>query len=71
MREVGDMSDLVGSAAGVLWNSLNTGGEMSVTQLAKTTELDSKTIQRAIGWLAKEDKLTIALKGRTEIVALK
>jgi len=65
------MSDLVGSAAGVLWDYLNAEGETSVSKLSKATELDSKTINRAIGWLAKEDKLTIALKGRTEIVALK
>ncbi|OUR64772.1 hypothetical protein A9Q79_05625 [Methylophaga sp. 42_25_T18] len=65
------MSDLVGNAAGVLWNYLNAEGEASISQLTKATELDSKTIHRAIGWLAKEDKLTIALKGRTEMVALK
>lgn len=65
------MSDLVGNAAGILWNYLNVEGETSVNKLIKATGLDSKTIQRAIGWLAKEDKLTIALKGRTEMVALK
>jgi len=65
------MSDSVGSAAGVLWNYLNAEGETSVSKLSKATDLDNKTIHRAIGWLAKEDKLIIALKGRSEIVALK
>jgi len=65
------MSDLVGSAAGVLWNYLDAEGETSVSKLTKATELDSKTLHRAIGWLAKEGKLIIALKGRTEMVALK
>ncbi|PCH64108.1 MAG: hypothetical protein COC04_03845 [Gammaproteobacteria bacterium] len=65
------MSDLVGSAAGTVWKYLNTAGETSVSKLSKATNLDSKTVQRAIGWLAKEDKLTIAIKGRTETVTLK
>jgi predicted transcriptional regulator len=69
--EVKDMSDLIGSAAGTVWKYLNKEGETSVSKLSKATNLDTKTLQRAIGWLAKEDKLTIALKGRTEIVALK
>jgi predicted transcriptional regulator len=69
--EVKDMSELIGSAAGTVWKYLNTEGETSVSKLSKATNLETKTLQRAIGWLAKEGKLTIALKGRTEIVALK
>lgn len=65
------MSDLVGSAAGILWNYLDAEGESSVAKITKAIELDGKTLQRAIGWLAKEEKITIALRGRTEIVALK
>lgn len=65
------MSDLIGSAAGTVWKYLNLEGETSVSKLGKATSLDTKTLQRAIGWLAKEGKLTITLKGRTEMVALK
>ena len=51
------MSDLIGSAVGTVWKYLNTEGETSVSKLSKATNLDTKTLQRAIGWLAKEDKL--------------
>ena len=69
--EYGNMSDQVGKAAGILWEHLNVEGETSVSKLIKATGLDSKTAQRAIGWLAKEDKLMVIVKGRTELVALK
>jgi hypothetical protein len=65
------MSSIVGSAAGVLWEYLSAQGPTSVTKLSKETELDSKLVQRAIGWLDREDKLAFEMKGRTELVALK
>ena len=65
------MSDVIGSAAGVIWEYLDTNGMASVTKISKDTALDSKLVQRAIGWLAKEDKLSIETKGRTETVGLK
>jgi predicted transcriptional regulator len=65
------MSDVVGSAAGVLWNYLSENGPTSISKLSKETELDTKTVQRALGWLHREDKLYFVMKGRTELVALK
>jgi len=65
------MSDVIGAAAGDIWNYLEKNGASSVTKIAKETELDMKIVQRAIGWLAKEDKLIIEAKGRTETVLLK
>jgi predicted transcriptional regulator len=65
------MSEIVGSAAGVLWNYLSAQGPTSVSKLSKETELDTKTVQRALGWLDREDKLNFVMKGRTELVALK
>ena len=65
------MADPIGSAAGTLWKYLNKNGASSVTKIIKETDLDAKTIQRAIGWLAKEAKLSIETKGRTESISLK
>ena len=65
------MSEVVGSAAGVLWNYLSAQGPTSVSKLSKETELDTKIVQRALGWLDREDKLNFVMKGRTELVALK
>lgn len=65
------MADSIGTAAGVVWNFLNDNGASSATKIAKATGLDAKAVQRAIGWLANEGKLTIATKGRTETLSLK
>jgi len=61
----------IGTAAGAVWSYLEANGATSATKLSKETGLDAKTIQRAIGWLAKEDKLSIETKGRTETISLK
>ena len=65
------MTDAIGSAAGIVWKYLNENGTSSATKITKDTELDAKTTQRAIGWLANESKLIIEVKGRTESISLK
>jgi predicted transcriptional regulator len=61
----------IGSAAGSVWTFLESNGASSATKIAKETGLDAKSVQRALGWLAKEDKLIIETKGRTETISLK
>lgn len=65
------MSEMIGSTAGVVWQFLDQNGPTSLSKLVKATGLDSKLAQRAIGWLAKEDKLNFETKGRTETISLK
>ncbi len=65
------MPDLIGVAAGVVWNYLDVNGATSVAKMAKESTLDVKVLQRAIGWLANEKKIKIEMKGRTETVSLK
>ncbi|PHS32661.1 MAG: hypothetical protein COA95_02605 [Methylophaga sp.] len=65
------MADSIGNAAGALWKYLDKNGASSATKIVKETKLDAKDVQRAIGWLAKEGKLVIVTKGRTETISLK
>ncbi len=65
------MSDKIGDVAGVLWRYLGGHGAETVTKIAKETAIDSKKIQRTVGWLAKEDKVMITPRGRSELIALK
>ncbi len=65
------MSNIIGDAAGKIWQYLETNGPSSVTKIEKETEISSKEVQRAIGWLSKEDKLVIEIKGRVETISLK
>lgn len=65
------MSDSIGSAAGAIWEFLEENGSASTTKIGKSTGLDTKVLQRAIGWLAKEDKLSFETQGRNELISLK
>ncbi len=50
----------IGAWAGLVWNALNEADTLGVKQIKKITKLKDKEVFAAIGWLARENKLTIA-----------
>jgi hypothetical protein len=40
-------------------------------KLTRETKIDEKNIQRGIGWLAQEDKVSIEIINRAETISLK
>ncbi|MDD5579668.1 MAG: winged helix-turn-helix domain-containing protein [Methylobacter sp.] len=62
---------IIGDAAGKIWKYLDKHGPSSVTKITTETGISKNEIQRAIGWLLKEDKLSIELIGRAETLTLK
>lgn len=53
------MIELIGTNAGLVWNALDTLGKMDIKALKKATKLRTdKELYAAIGWLAKEGKLS-------------
>lgn len=65
------MTNTIGAAAGKIWHYLDKNGPSSVTKITNETGLGKNDVQRAIGWLIKEDKLTIEMIGRAETLSLK
>ena len=65
------MLNVIGNSAGIIWNYLDKNGETSVSKMVKETKLDAKVAQRALGWLACENKVNIETQGRNEIISLK
>ena len=61
----------IGETAGKVWRFLNENEEANLTQLSKGVKVEPNLILQAIGWLAREDKLQIAKKGRFITYALK
>jgi Mn-dependent DtxR family transcriptional regulator len=53
------MQDIIGQHAGQVWTLLNEAGDLTPTAIAKKLGLKAPEVDRAIGWLAREDKLTI------------
>ena len=61
----------VGLAAGSIWHYLAENGATSVAKLVKELSEEEKIIQRSIGWLAQEGKITLDVVNRVETLALK
>jgi predicted ArsR family transcriptional regulator len=49
----------IGDTAGVLWHYLNDHGPRTVSQLAKDVDAPRDVIMQAVGWLAREGKVSI------------
>jgi predicted RNA-binding protein (virulence factor B family) len=65
------MQNKIDDAAGQVWRFLDKNGSSSVSKITNETGLNKNDVQRAIGWLLKEDKLIIEAVGRTETLSLK
>jgi len=65
------MSERVGLTAGSIWHFLSENGATPVAKLVRELQEEEKVIQRSIGWLAQEDKITLDTVDRIETIALK
>ena len=62
--------DRIGEVAGQVWNYLNTTESASFTQLAKEIDAPRDLVMQAVGWLAREEKVSIKENGRSRSVSL-
>ncbi len=51
--------ETIGVNAGTIWNALNEAEALGLKQLKKITKLKDKEVFAAMGWLAREGKVTI------------
>ena len=65
------MPEQVGLAAGSIWHYLAKNGATSVAKLVNELSEEEKIIQRSIGWLAQEGKITLDVVNRVETLSLK
>lgn len=47
----------IGTIAGKVWKALDQQGEMSIAAIKKSLAAKDSSVDWAIGWLAREDKL--------------
>ncbi len=65
-------TETIGMAAGKVWAFLTENGESSRAQLKKGIEgIDEFTLAAAVGWLAREDKISFVKAGRSFNIDLK
>lgn len=55
--------ETIGTWAGMVWNALNEADVLGVKQIKKMTKLKDKEVFAAIGWLAREGKVSIEESG--------
>lgn len=63
--------DQIGETAGTVWRYLETSGPQKMTQLVKNIDAPRDTLMQALGWLAREDKISIDEDGRARVVSLR
>ena len=54
----------IGNNAGIVWNLLNENGKMTETKLKKESGLASAEFFAALGWLARESKISTIVETR-------
>jgi len=65
------MHERIGLTAGSIWHFLAENGAASVAKLVAALPEEEEIIQRSIGWLAQEGKITISVVDQVETIALK
>lgn len=65
------MHERVGLTAGSIWHYLAEQGSTPVAKLVYVLPEEEAIIQRSIGWLAQEDKITLSGGEQVETIALK
>lgn len=61
----------IGHAAGAVWHYLHEHGPTTIGKLKQGTRLSDHILGLALGWLAREDKLTFVRDKRSLQVSLK
>ncbi len=66
------MIEIIGNNAGLVWNTLSASNGQTGKSLKKATKLKDKDLYAALGWLAREGKISIVEneKGDDVVVSL-
>lgn len=60
----------IGETAGIVWRTLSDNGPMTLTKLIKQSGEPRDSVMQAIGWLAREGKVSIESNGRNRMISL-
>jgi len=70
-KEHVDLLEQIGDTAGSVWRALESRGPQSLGALKKNVKAPGDLVLMAVGWLAREEKLALEQKGRTQLLRLK
>jgi len=61
----------IGEAAGRIWKVLKEKGPLPKTKIPKVADISPQLATMAIGWLAREGKLTLQKDKMSDLIGLK
>jgi hypothetical protein len=65
------IESIFGINAGIVWNALNKNGQMTINDLTKATALQPEEIYVALGWLGRENKISVVTRGKIRYFSLR
>ena len=65
------MDEIIGILAGQIWAYLNENGSSTVIKIKSHLEISNGLLHLALGWLAREGKITITKVEHTFEISLK
>jgi len=60
-----------GVKAGIVWEVLNKNGPSNIGDIVKATEFRRELVYGALGWLGRENKITLQRRGRALVFSTK
>jgi len=66
-----EMNEEIGTMAGAIWHALDVNGELTLAKLKKEVKGAAPVFDWAVGWLAREDKITLTREKRSVRVCLR
>jgi hypothetical protein len=64
------MIEQIGQTAGQVWNYLEANNESTLANFKKELDLKGDTVAFAVGWLAREGKISINKKGASVKISI-
>jgi hypothetical protein len=64
MEEI-TIESIFGVKAGIVWEVLNKNGPSNIGHLVRTTSMSREEVYGALGWLGRENKISVEGQGRT------
>ena len=64
------IESIFGVNAGIVWEVLNKNGPSNIDTIVKVTGLRRELVYGALGWLGRENKISVERRGRALVFSL-
>jgi hypothetical protein len=72
IKDARDMVESIfGVNAGIVWEAFHQNGPMTIDDLVKATALNPEEIYGALGWLGRENKISLVIRGMVRFFSLR